>query len=242
MEPSQVIVDTLLRHEIPVIGIPFRGIGGEASYVAHIVVSRDSSNRQLPSQKSLIQARQTIKAQGLNLEYIVINQRMDNVEQDFRAGIMASFSDDVRNVFLNARGSGVEVWIETKANPGPQVLLALEKYVNELGKVNRFSQVTVRSMSDEPIAAPFGVLSVIRRLSPVMAPELCEELEKRSFSVPSFDWIERRLDALRKAGLVTLIADRRYVVSSEGLHRLGTKRGRASADISRLLALARRGA
>lgn len=242
MEASQLILKTLLQHDIPTVGTPFRGIQGGGSYVAHVAVSRDPSGRQTPSQKLLVQARQALLAQGLSLEYIIINQRYDFAEQDFRAGILASFSDDVRNVFLNAKGSGVEAWIETKTSLSASALMSLEKHIFEIGRANNLPRITMRLMSEEPLAAPFEILSVIRRLSPVNALQMCAELERRSFAVPSFDWVERKLDALRKAGLVTLIADRRYVVSAEGLHRLGTKKGYASADISRLLALARRGA
>lgn len=241
MEPSETISATLLRYGVPIAGQPIKGSETGSPYIAHILVARDAQGRQEPSQKRLVEAKAIVEAQGIPIEFVLINQRIEHAEQNLRAGMLASHGDLIRNIFLTTRGSKTEVWVETKSKIDLENGKAIEKAIFEFGRVNRIKSIIIRLMDEKTIPTSFEILSTIRRVSPVSCETLKEELEVKSFSVPSLDWVNRKFDALRKAGLVVRISDRKYALTLEGLHRLGTRKSRSSPDIARLLALARSG-
>jgi len=90
-------------------------------------------------------------------------------------------------------------------------------------------------------ATKIEILSAIRQLAPVDAPTLARELTAQGHEVSSSEWINRRLDALRRSNLVLRRPDGTYVLTMEALEKLGTRRGARSPDVRRFLALARRG-
>lgn len=240
MEVNEIITDTVIRYGLPMAGQPIRGESG-APYIVHILIARDAHGRQEPPQKRLIEAKAIVEAQGIPLEFVLINQRIEHAEQNLRATMLANHSNLVRNIFLTSQGARTEVWIEEKGDVEIALRTEVEKTVLKFAQANKIKSISIHFMHDEIIPATFEVLSAIRRIAPTSCELLKQELELRSFSVPSLDWVNRKFDVLRKAGLVVRISDRKYAVTLEGLQRLGTRKGRSSPDVVRLLALARAG-
>ena len=95
--------------------------------------------------------------------------------------------------------------------------------------------------TDEVLPSKLAILTIIRAEAPVAPQRILELLSAKGLSVPSMDWLSRQLDAYRKSGDVVRLATGSMALTKKALHVLGTKKNRASPDISRLLAMARGG-
>jgi hypothetical protein len=135
-----------------------------------------------------------------------------------------------------------QVWVEQKKELTAEDRSVLAEHIQVHAELFALRGAKLHLMSESSVATPTEVLRVIRKLAPATCESVCKELESRGFSVPSLQWVNHRFDLLRKQGFVVRMEERRYALTREALHRLGTVKSKSSPDVSRLLALARRGA
>jgi len=204
-------------------------------------VSRDAAGKQRPSHKELANLRNDLATIGFSAELLIIDEQTKSIEEGLRASLLSSFPDFVRNSFVTTIELVAHVWIDEKRIILDNERNSIESLAQQYVEITELRGYHLYFMRDELLATNTEVLSIVRKQAPIGCEELCEILQDRGFSVPSLDWINRKFDALRKAGLLLRRSDRSYVLTSEGLRRLGTRKNRNSPDISRLLALARRG-
>ena len=121
----------------------------------------------------------------------------------------------------------------------PDELEELKNHANQVCELFNLPTARVIPLSALNLPTKFEMLRLIRRLSPVNCDRLKTALEEQNYDVPSLEWINKQFDLLRKNRLVIRLTDRTYALTAEGLHRMGTVKGRSSPDIARLLALAR---
>lgn len=241
MEAADIIRKTAAEHGIAVISDPIADTADPGSYFVNVAVTKNQRGQQVPGHKALADARQVLLAFSIRPKYILVDPAFDQAENGLRGSLLSSYPDIVRNVFLSVQDGKLRAWLDTKRDLSSDELRNVESHVAECGKRLKVRTTSVLLISSEPVPNNTEILTFIRKHAPVTCEALKHRLEERGFLVPSLDWINRKFDTLRKSGLVVRIADRTYAVTSEGLHRLGTSKGRRSADVTRLLALARSG-
>lgn len=203
-------------------------------------LSRDTSGRQLPSHRDLANLRSDLAGAGFSAEFLLIDREARSLEDSLRASLISSFPELVRNSFLTMTDGAANIWVDNKREISDEDAARITSAINEYRKLSSFKRFKVHFITEESLATNTEILALIRKLAPVGCDGIESALSERGFSVPSLDWINRKFDAMRKAGLVVRLSNGTYVLTAHALHRLGTLKNRHSPDISRLLALARR--
>lgn len=236
-------VELLARLEkdgIPIVGSIIEDSGVNGGYYIRVAVTRDADNLQQPSNRRLNDFKATLAAKGRRVEFLLHDASGLDLEVGLRATLLYAFPNDLRNVFLSADGSKARVWVEPKHALNDEEVKVIEKKAGDFLEVLGIQLHSLVATGDENLPSNFACLRVLRQVAPASFDELKLELAK-GFTIPSDDWLKRRLDSLRRAGKVVWIADGFYACSLDALRGLGSARGRHSPDVRRLLALARRG-
>lgn len=235
------VITILQEMGINVAGAIVEDSGAPRHLFIHVAVVRDSNNKQVPSNRKLSDARDALLAvEGITVEFLLTDGLHQDIEAGLRATVLHAFGSNVRNVFMSITDGTAQVWIEPKQTLDEVVSKAIfEKVRTYISGFNvELSSLTLTTGENFP--SVLGCLRAIRQLAPVTPSDLLQELIIRGFTVPSIDWLKRRLDAMRKKGQVVRLEGNRYVLSLGCIRSLGTIKGRSSPDVTRVLALARR--
>ena len=84
------------------------------------------------------------------------------------------------------------------------------------------------------------ILRGVKTGSPATAESLADRLRQSRTLIPDLTWLRRKLDTLRREGLVVRISSGAYAMTEKGLGIVPHGRSRSSSDVERVLALARR--
>jgi len=240
MTKSVDVLSTLQREGIPVSGTVIRDSGNGDHCFVYIPVERNAEGHQVPSNRSLHRVRGLLKEQGVNVEFILSDAHSQDIEAGVRATLLHAYGEELRNVFLSIKNKSAVVWVEQKKTIDASVRGAIAKkstvFLHEVGLTLDSLLLTV----DENLPGKLAFLNAIRQIAPADMKSIKNEFLTRGFSVPSDDWLNRKLDALRKAEAIVRLATGQYVVSARTLDVLGTVRAGRSPDVSRLLALAQK--
>lgn len=239
---EKVDISAILEREgVSVLGTVIRDSGGGDHSFVYIPVHRNGDGHQVPSNRSLHRVRDVLKDQGIVVEFILTDAQTQNIEAGVRATLLHAFGDDIRNVFLSmeTRGSAI-VWVEQKNEIQAPMKLAIAKKAAIFLKEVELELKSVLVTNDENLPGKLAFLKAVRQVSPADLPSLTSELMSRGFSVPSDDWLKRKLDTLRKSEAIVRLGSGHYVLLSKTVEALGTVRAGRSPDVSRLLALARK--
>ncbi|MDE3022424.1 MAG: hypothetical protein KGI54_11255 [Pseudomonadota bacterium] len=235
------IKEILGHYEIQLCGEPILYAEQPDHVYLYIQVNRNSVNRQVPSNASLKAARELLLERGVTVDFLLFDGATRNAEAGLRATLLHAFGADIRNAFLSIDGKSVHVWVDPKR----QLTEAIRKDMSQKAKAF-LSQldlqlVSLASVVGENVPGTFVLLRAIRQLSPVDVKILKTHLLEKGFTVPSDDWVMRRLDAIRKTGRVVRLQNGTYVLALRCIRELGTEKNRRSPDVARLLALNRLG-
>lgn len=240
MIDKEAILAILEQEGVPVLGAVIRDGVGSDHYFIYVPVQRNSDGHQDPSNRSLHVAREFLQQRGVVVEFILTDAHAQDIEAGVRATLLHGFGDEIRNVFLSTEKGGAVVWIEQKKVFDESVRVALEKkaaiFLKEVGF--ELGALLITNEANTPNKIAF--LKTIRLIAPAEPDVLKSELLSRGFSVPSDDWLKRKLDTLRKKDAIVRLSSGHYVLSSKTFDALGTIRAGRSPDVSRLLALARK--
>lgn len=205
----------------------------------HVVHER--AGRRTPTARTLAKAKYDLSDLNYTVEFILIDNDSQKVEELIRASLLASFPENVRNSFYSKWGTKSQVWVEFKRQPDGHVKSRVEAHLRKFAEVFSLPDLQMMPLGEIEAATKLEILTTIRQLAPIGPAALADALRADGLHIPSLDWTTRRLDSLRKGNLVLRCGDGTYVLTREALSRLGTMKGRRSPDVRRLLALARRG-
>ena len=225
---------------IPVVGSIIEDSDVNGFHYVRVAVTRDSNNLQQPSNRRLTDLKATLAAEGRRVEFLLHDASGLDLEAGLRATLLNAFPNDLRNVFLSADGPKARVWVEPKHALNDEEVKRIEQKARDYLEVLGVQLHKLVATGDENLPSNFACLRVLRQVAPASFDELKVELAK-SFTIPSEDWLKRRLDMLRRTGKVVWIAGGSYACSLDALRGLGSARGKNSPDVRRLLALARGG-
>ena len=212
----------------------------EGGYFVPVIIRRHAE-RQVPSGRELGALRDQAAALGYHVEYLLADEDRRQIEEGLRASFLSSFPNLIRNTFLSIEEDNAVIWIEKKREITQEEQERVEHHAKTYVSLFKLRKATVHIAGDSNVATNMEILGLVRGRAPATCDGIREALIERGFAVPSLDWINRRFDALRRAGLLIRRPDRTYALTLEALHRLGTLKNSRSPDVARLLALARGG-
>lgn len=226
---------------IPVIGSIIKDARPGNHYFVVIPINTDSRGRQEPSFKRLEEARLAILAQGYQIDFVLSEGQTVDVEGGLRAALMSAYGDSAVSVAVAYQGKKATVWVELadaimSEATAAHVRERIEIYFASFA----VAEVAVHITSRANLPSVFACLRTIRKLAPVDCDTLNAALQAAGFNVPSSEWLSHRLDAMRKSGRLVRLRNATYTLTADALQKLGTTKGRASPDVTRMLALARR--
>lgn len=249
MNADDLIISILSDLEITLQGFVQISPTETPSYFVYVKTSRDSTGRQIPSNITLGKAKSTLKEHGVTIEFLLNDATISDFESGLRATLLHRFPDHVRNSFVSAEGGAAKVWIDPKPG-GAGVFGDIESVVKSYLEQFDFRLNSIVLTADEALPTEFYILKVVRLLSPASLDKIRDFLRRNEFTIPSDDWLKRKLEVLRKRGLLVWIkppsaeatgSPPLYALSLQALKSLGTVKAKSSPDITRLLAFARSG-
>jgi hypothetical protein len=210
-------------------------------YFIPLRVTDERAGRRTPSARTLAKTKNDLYNLEYNVEFILIEEKSNNIENLIRASLLASFPEHIRNSFYSQWSGKPQVWVEFKRQPDIGIKSRIEAHLEKFGELFSLPGLRMTLLGEIETATKLEVLAAVRQLAPIGPEALAEALRTDGLHIPSLDWTIRRLDSLRKSNLVLRRSDGAYVLTREALSRMGTIKGRRSPDIRRFLALARRG-
>lgn len=214
-----------------------------ALYVAGDRLASLAAKGQIsPRQMRLIQTVAK-KELGLQIEWIVTpSQKAIAIEAALQELLNRRFPGALSAVFVSSLETlPVSIWIERNSEDEAQPELRALKLV--VAEFLKFYDVTTFILLDRDNADTPTNPMIIRRLkviSPATTEELAESLSGAGVKIPNVRWLQSKLDALRKQGLVVRSKTGVYCLTELGLSVVPHGKNRNSSDIDRALALARR--
>lgn len=235
-------IEALLReNDLPVAGTIVSNPSAPNAYFVPLRLTRRANGRKSPSGRTLAAVRSRLLNLGYVVDFILIDEKARDIEESLRASLLSSFPDDVRNSFFSPGEKNPQAWIEFKAPADAEITRRLEEHLRKFADLFSLPSLSMAPIGEANTATKIEVLSAVRQLAPVDVATLARKLAAQGHGVPSPDWTKRRLDALRKSNLVLRRRNGTYVLTAQALARLGTRKNSRSPDVSRVLALARRG-
>lgn len=213
----------------------------DSSGVAHVFIEigRDSRNRQIPSNSTLLEAKAELLGLGHRVEFVLVDTKTRDLETGLRATLLMKYGQLVRNAFMSVEGQHITVWLDSKRALDTEEVASLTKTAELLLSAAGLGVVNVQTLSEgSNVPTNTSCLAMLREIAPATALRLSEKLREAGLVVPSDDWMGRKLDLLRKHGAIVRNPDGTFVLSAKSLSTLGTRKNRASPDIRRMLALA----
>ncbi|TFW33600.1 hypothetical protein [Massilia horti] len=239
MNEQEEINLLLSSFDVTSIGDYVRGDRGEGHYFIRIAISRDSSNHQIPSNRKLHDLSVELKKNGYFVEFLLIDDKSLDIEAGLRATLLHIFGEHVRNSFVSIQAKTAHVWIEPKKLLSQEIFGLIREKVIDYFLSFDIVDVQIALTTAANLPGILVCLRAIRFLAPVGQPALSAYLSKERFTVPSEDWLSRRLDAMRREGRVVRTAEGKYALTMQSILTLGSSKGRTSPDVRRLLALAK---
>ena len=241
MTALQAILDALSSDGLEPLGEIIPGEGDTPTFYISVLVSRDAAGKQVPSNRRLHEIKKELSDKGVSVHFLLRYSDSEQVEAGLRATLLHSHIEHIRNIFASFDSAKANVWIEPKRALNPQTISEIHSRSQEYLKLVGLKLGVVSLTTDEVLPSKLAILTIIRAEAPVAPQRILELLSAKGLSVPSMDWLSRQLDAYRKSGDVVRLATGSMALTKKALHVLGTKKNRASPDISRLLAMARGG-
>ncbi|TXH57794.1 MAG: hypothetical protein E6Q97_03760 [Desulfurellales bacterium] len=241
MATEEQVQEALRREELEPLGrIVLSKDEPETAFVT-IAVARDASGKQQPSNASLHLTAKRLRLQGINVQFLLRYEQAEEIESGLRATVLHSHIDHVRNVFVSLSANEARIWIEPKHALSAETIREIEDRSQTFLALFDVQLTEILLTSEELLPSKLAILTTIRQLAPAPMTAIAAELLKRGLTVPSDDWLKRKLDLMRKDKDIVRLESGKYVLTRYTLHRLGTAKSFRSPDIARLLALARRG-
>lgn len=213
-------------------------VNRKGHFYVFVEVGRDKENKQVPSNFLLHNVKRQMEAYGVAVDFVLLDARQRDAESGLRATVLHSFGEYIRNIFLSTANTDAIMWLDAKRGLDSEIKEAVSEkarvFLTEVG----FDLKSVETTNGGNLPSRTACLRVVRASAPVSIATLDAQLRDRGFTVPSTDWLTRRLDSMRRAGLVVRLQTGEYVLSLASIRAMGTSKNRRSPDIERLLALA----
>lgn len=233
------ISDILSQREIRISGdVVYDGDTG-GQYFIRIPVNRGADNKQNPSHSKLAEARAALESSGFRVVFLLTDELKNDIEAGLRATLLHHDGEHVRNVFMSSIADTPHVWIETKRELTEDVFEFIQARITRYLSEFKIVPKSITTTSGYKFPSILACMRCIRKHAPIDVSSINAALSSDGFTIPSEDWLKRRLDSMRKDGAIIWLAGNKYCLPMSSIRKLGTSKNRTSPDVSRLLALAR---
>ena len=188
---------------------------------------------------------------GIHLEILRIPTEFGNdTREDLEAGLRGYLNQRFVRLVEKCRistvsGGKFEVFLEPEVNTSREISqitrMAVEYAVSEFLSFLGLKLARVHwaaSVSHTP--SLIVLLAAVKSTAPANIESIKQALRERDYSSPDENWLHRKLDLLRKRGLVVRSHEGRYTLTERALASLPVRTSRASSDVTRALALGRK--
>ena len=212
----------------------------DSSLRVFVRVKYDNYRNATPSKKGLKEIRARIELEELDVELLVLDPEWESVNRILRNWVLRRFSKYITD--FHVKRSRREVVISVRLKSGytadrvRQIKSHIEGFMESIG----YGRSNIQVVFSEEGPSLTTILANLRTISPCAIDELTAFMERKNIAVPSEKWMSRRLDELRRKGLVLRNDFGEFFLTAVGLSGLGSKKGRQSPDVRRALVLARR--
>ena len=241
MRSLDKITERLVKRGLKLSGPIARRDGDNSTLYAFVEVTRDSKGHQQPSNRRLSGVTKELLENEIVVEFILNDISNADFETGLRATLLHAFPGSIRNSFLSVGKIGAVVWIVPKSVAVREHLDLITNRISIYLENANIALSEVKLTVDENLPSRTAILSELRIAAPTTSEHLAERLSAKGFSAPPIDYLNRHLDALRRANQVIRRKDAHYCLTASALKVLGTVKRRSSPDITRFLDLARRG-
>lgn len=213
-----------------------------------LLVSSDVIGKRVDKEhtsiRQLAQLRnRVLKEIDLAIEWIVTRgEQAAIIEAALLAAFQERFPSVIGAVFISSiYATPVSVWLEPTS--GAKVLPpigAMSEVCKELLKVFEVESVSVSYTNSEELPSNSMILRLLKTHSPISVDLLEKKLKLEGMSIPDKQWLHRKLDTMRRNGLLVWLQDETYSLTELALSVVPHGNSRSSSDVSRALALGRR--
>lgn len=195
-----------------------------------------TSRRQLEQAITRIRDRLDLQAEWITTQ----DAEHAAIEGGLFALIKKRFGDIFSSCFLSGDGDRGIVWIEVLPKFSAPNLDEVAPVISEFLKLYGIQTTELVYGDDHRLPSQPALLRRIKLISPCRLQTIANSITE-SFGVEvELRWLERKLDTLRRQGLLIRSQDGIYSLAERGLHLVPFSRTRVSSDIERILALAKR--
>lgn len=239
MSSNELINAELSRHGLIANAEPIRDPVGNNRFFVFLRVNFDENGKQKPSRTKIEDAVESLKDKDVVVDILLIDSRTLDIEAGARASLLHAYPDAVRNVFLSVIKQSVSVWIDAKRSLDEQLRKSIAERLTVYLAHFDLQFESLATLGEGNVPGKLAILHTVRIGAPATLDSVMNRLQASGFTVPSLDWLRRKLDGHRRAGDVIRLGDGTYVLKAVTISALGSSHTARSPDISRLLALAR---
>lgn len=240
-DESHIVRALVADSGLPLTGTIIKDARPGNHYFVIVSIARDRDGHQEPSYRRLEEARLLLLAHGYQIDFVLSEQQTVDIEGGLRAALTTAYGDSAVSVAVAFQGKTATVWVEmADAAMSEATVAAVREKIGIYFASFSVAELAVQISSRENLPSILACLRIIRKLAPVDTNTLSAALRAAAFNVPSSEWLSHRLDAMRKSGRLVRLHNGTYTLTANALQKLGTTKGRASPDVTRMLALARR--
>jgi hypothetical protein len=231
-------------------GLTLKVLGGGNALVAIIPEVDSNGKNWFPARLDAIQEAFSARF-GIDLEILRIPTDFENgTREDLEAGLRGylnqRFSRLVENCRISSTSGGkFDVFLEPEIGTSREMSritrMAVEYAVSEFLSFLGLRPARVHwtaSLSHTP--SLIVLLAAVKSTAPANLESIDQALRERDYPSTKKDWLRRKLDLLRKRGLVVRSQEGWYTLTERALAVLPVRNSRASSDVTRALALGRK--
>jgi hypothetical protein len=203
---------------------------------------REKVGKGYTSRRQMKMVEETVKEKfGYVIEWIVTPSEEGAVlEAALLELLSARFPSVFTTVIMSApKTPPVSVWVQCDPNarsmPDPKEVDALIFEFLALYGIQEPIVVHESNLPSKPM-----ILRALKIKAPIRTPRLANVLRSDGSTVPTDHWLQNKLDALRKEGLIIRASTGEYALTERGLSLVPHGKHRSSSDIERALAFGRR--
>jgi hypothetical protein len=240
MHEKQIIEELLTAKGVTLAGPIISDQDATVTFFAFVNVSLDNEGRRVPSAFTLNRVSSEAKEANIHVSFVLIDGDRDDLDSSLKTMLFGKFPDFVRNSFATFEQNKADVWIEPRRAITDALRTDLGKAIGDFLSFLSIELKSINITRAENVPTPTAILRAIRTISPNSVTEIARVLKQKGFAVPNDVWMNHALDKQRKSGKILRKKNGQYVLTLEGLTSMGTRKNRASPDVARALALARR--
>ncbi|WP_108818643.1 hypothetical protein [Pseudovibrio sp. Alg231-02] len=238
MSSTSQIAKFLQSRMIKLVGDVIQNHDRVRGFIAFIEVTQDSKGKQVPSNHALSRLEKELSADFGEVNFVIVEQGDKDILANIKSTLMRKFPALLRNVFASVHERNISVWLQPKGPTTAEETDALKQATLQIVEFLNFQLSDFKNLTEAKLPSSTMCLSIVRKKAPITIEDIGLEIERRGFVYPNEDWLKRQLDKLRKQSLILRQSSGGYLMTLEGLNRLGSSKSRLSPDITRALELA----